>query len=174
MHYLNGDVYTGVFVNDKRQGSNGRLTFSDGSEYVGDFNNDKASGGVHSSFTDTLGNVYTAIRINKDSGYFHNGRLYGMGRIQYVNGDTYEGEMKDGKCNGEGVLKSRNLWNGVTQSYEEGEYKGRFKAGKRHGKGEMVWLDGSRFEGEWDKGERKKGRMQMIDGTVYEGEWKGD
>ena len=81
MHYTNGDVYYGMFVADKRHGSSARLTFADGSEYVGDFSNDEANGGIYSKYTDKEGNIFEAIRINKDSGYFKNGRLYGKGRV---------------------------------------------------------------------------------------------
>ena len=33
--------------------------------------------------------------------------------------------------------------------YEQAQYKGMFRNGKREGFGKMVWQDGSNFEGIW-------------------------
>ena len=58
--------------------------------------------------------------------------------------------------------------------FEQAQYKGNFRQGKRCGKGKMVWQDGSVFEGTWHNDERMKGRMIMNNNCVYIGSFKND
>ena len=65
--------------------------------------------------------------VDYDSGVFNDGVwkedkfLEGNGRMFLVGGKKYEGEIKDGKMNGEGTL-----------TYEDGRYfKGNFSEGKK-------------------------------------------
>jgi hypothetical protein len=49
-------------------------------------------------------------------------------------------------------------------------YEGDLVNGKFHGKGKLVYFDGSVYEGDWDEGEQNgKGKMTYTDGTVHEG-----
>lgn len=57
---------------------------------------------------------------------------------------------------------------------EPAEYKGMWFAGKRQGKGEMSWADGSTFEGIWTADQRVFGIMKMTNGYVYVGNFKRD
>ena len=47
------------------------------------------------------------------------------------------------------------------------EYEGDLNY-SRHGKGTMVMANGDVFEGEWEKGLRKKGKVIKSDGSVIE------
>ena len=93
--YSNGDRFEGDWVNNMRVGK-GSLKFLQGGEYIGQFIDDQADG--HGLYTDEFGNRYESqIHENKkDSGYFLKGRLYGKGEIKFKNGDSYQGEFKDG------------------------------------------------------------------------------
>ena len=65
-------------------------------------------------------------------------------------------------------------FNKYLKCIENAEYEGEWKCNYRHGKGRMVWADGSKFEGEWHMDKRVKGEMQMKDETIYKGEFKDD
>jgi hypothetical protein len=60
-------------------------------------------------YSDKVGNRFESLNINDKNGYFLNGRLYGMGKIQFKNGDKYKGEFKDGRMCGTGTLKYYNI-----------------------------------------------------------------
>ncbi len=47
--------------------------------------------------------------------------------------------------------------------------------GVPHGRGEHVWTDGRRYEGEWMNGKASGyGTYRWPDGQRYEGEWRND
>ena len=54
------------------------------------------------------------------------------------NGDVYEGNFKEGKRSGYGIL---------TQGNEMRCYKGEWLNDVKHGYGEIQWNDGSKFKG---------------------------
>lgn len=87
-------------------------------------------------------------------GNFENDELVGKGKIMYVNGDVYTGDVKDNKASGEGTITYKT--HGVHKL--GGTYKGSFLNGLPNGKGEssMVSKD-----------------LDLSDKTVtYEGNWK--
>lgn len=52
-------------------------------------------------------------------------------------------------------------------------YQGQWKDGKRHGRGDQCWADGSVYQGNWvDDMRCGKGRYIASDGSMYEGEWR--
>ena len=53
--------------------------------------------------------------------------------------------------------------------YEQAEYKGQWKAGKREGYGTITWTDGSQFKGLWKGDMRHEGEMYMQSGNIYIG-----
>mgnify|MGYP000878675882 FL=1 len=59
---------------------------------------------------------------------------------------------------------------------EEGAiYIGQWKNGKKHGRGEQIWPDGTYHKGYWRNGVAKgKGRLIHANGNVYEGDWHTD
>ena len=88
-----------------------------------------------------------------------------VGTLTYSDGSVYEGEIRDGKANGEG-----------TRTYSNGDYyKGEFKDDLfLNGKGIHTWADDGRFyEGEYKDGKANgEGAMTYADGSMYKGEWK--
>ena len=55
-------------------------------------------------------------------------------------------------------------------------YEGEFNENNdRHGKGRVVYIDGTYYEGQWFNGKREGwGEQRYSDGTLYKGEWKND
>ena len=173
--YLNGDVYDGQFVHNKRIGQS-RLRFVDGSEYIGQFINDEAEG--HGIYTDIHGNRYMSIAKDKSlaskenkNGFFLKGRLYGKGELTFKNGDMYVGEFKGTKRHGYGVMKY--IWPISDKDYSNlGEYKGEWKNDVREGAGEMSYLNGSHYKGIWVNDLKSSGELKLLDGTIYNGYFK--
>ncbi len=86
--------------------------------------------------------------------------------IKYSDGSRYEGEVRDGKRQGQGTwirpdgVQYTGHWNNDkpdgqgTITWPDGKkYAGQWSQGKRHGKGTEILPDGSRIEGEWENGE---------------------
>ena len=102
------------------------------------------------------------------SGGCEDGRLAGQGFLEVtVSGQrqvSFEGVMRGGKANGEGVLARRE---------QEGEdrYKGGFAASLFDGFGVLELADGSRYEGGF-KADKPDGYglYQGTDGSLYQGE----
>ncbi len=92
----------------------------------------------------------------------------GYGKARFSRGSTYEGQWKNGAMEGDGVYL-----------YEKGnsgkKYKGEFKKGHFEGEGKFWSVDGSRFVGEWKRGQQVKGTFYYKNGKVRKctGEWKG-
>ena len=61
-----------------------------------------------------------------------------------VCGWRYEGEFREGKRHGQGVME----WRDGTR------YEGEWSEGRRHGQGVYTFPDGKRYEGEWRDSER--------------------
>ena len=93
-------------------------------------------------------------------------RENGIGKLYYDDGDTYEGEFKDGYKHGTGTLTFSNgkIWSGnfyFDMFMGQGEitdpsgwkYKGEVLSGKPHGFGRKSWDDGDFHEGNWLDGE---------------------
>jgi len=75
---------------------------------------------------------------------------------------SYEGELKDRKPEGQGIL----IWP------DGSVYKGFFKDGERSGYGVLIRPDGSRYEGEWKDDEKNgHGEEFLPNGVKYEGEF---
>ena len=71
------------------------------------------------------------------------GEPHGPGRMQYVSGHVYDGNWKDGCCDGMGRF-----------TFPDGqEYEGEWANGKRHGRGKLRLPNGDVMEGEWERGE---------------------
>ena len=72
--------------------------------------------------------------------------------------ERYEGEVRNGKRHGQGIL----TWG------DGARYEGEFREGKRHGQGAFTWGDGSSYEGEFWESERWNGVFTFADGSSYE------
>ena len=121
----NEHVFTGTFVNDKKQG-NGKLKYKSKEDvYIGEFKNNTITG------------VGKYIWKNKDvyEGSFLCGKMHGKGKYKWADGDEYEGEYVDGLKEGIGVFK----WsNGKI-------YSGTFSNGKPNGKG-IFYSDNKKYD----------------------------
>jgi hypothetical protein len=86
-----------------------------------------------------------------------------IGTRTYPSGQTYVGEWKDGKRNGQGTLTFP----------DGGKYVGEWKDNKRNGQGTHSWPDGPTYVGEWkDNMKNGRGTETTPDGAKYVGEWK--
>lgn len=109
-------------------------------------------------------------RIEFDNGDVYEGEMvnglrHGKGKYTWANGDVYEGEYKDGKYHGQGKYTSSKGW----------VYEGQFTDGQITGKGKITYATGAVYEGELLKGNKNGfGRITYTDGLYYEGEWKDD
>ena len=89
---------------------------------------------------------------------------------KYENGDVYEGEIKDGKRNGQG-----------TMTYANGDvYEGTWVDGQRSGEGIYTWADSTEavphfYTGQWEDGKKNgQGTMYFTNGGIYKGEFIDD
>ena len=116
------------------------------------------------------------------------GQFSGWGREIFMNGEVYEGNYKDGKLNGKGIYKYKNILyvgdfdNNIRQG--KGElitkdyyYKGEFNNNKINGYGKINFIysaDGkSEYEGFFKEGIIEgKGIIKWNNGNVYDGEVK--
>ena len=70
-----------------------------------------------------------------------------MGKIEYPNGDVYEGELQNDLPHVKGkIIKSIPEFNRIV------EYNGDFKNDLRHGKGVIIFNDGTKKECEYKEG----------------------
>ena len=84
-------------------------------------------------------------------GQVKDGKPNGLGVIIYPDGDEYVGEWKDDKKHGQGTY----TWS------DGGKYVGKFKDGRKNGQGTTIYPDGSKYIGEWRNGD-------MWNGTGYD------
>jgi len=103
------------------------------------------------------------------SGECLNGLADGQGAVQWTIGgkaaERYDGEMRGGKMNGNGILVFPN---GL-------RYEGAFHDNDFHGHGKLTYSNGDIYEGEFVNDDRSgKGTFTMSDGRRYVGEWKND
>jgi hypothetical protein len=103
-----------------------------------------------------------------------------------VNGDRYEGEVRDGKFNGHGVYTASygDSWEGEWRDGEMRDgrgvhtstlsrYEGEFRGGEPNGRGVQTYDDGERYEGEFRDGRRNgHGVFTWLNGNRYEGEYR--
>ena len=116
------------------------------------------------------------------NGYFHNC----FGTYTFANEDTYTGDWKDGKKNGQGTYTFANgdtysgEWDGDKKNgqgiytFANGDkYIGDWKDGKRNGHGTYTFANGDKYVGDWKSGKRNgQGTSIWNDGAKYVGEWK--
>ena len=90
----------------------------------------------------------------------------GEGRLQFQNGDLYQGEFVGGKMEGKGLL----------QSLKGDVYEGTFKNGFKHGRGKMTYANGvAWYEGEWNYNKIEGDGISVDElGNRYEGRFSGN
>lgn len=90
------------------------------------------------------------------------GQLDGHGRMQWKNGDYYEGEFSAGLFHGKGKLSTK----------VSGVYIGKFVAGVMEGQGELTYTDGARYSGEFrDNQFHGRGKLVFADTATYKGDF---
>ena len=103
----------------------------------------------------------------------------GSHEVDYPERGRYEGEFKDGKPHGQGIMK-----------YANGDvYDGRWAADCKSGKGTMKYANGDVYDGYWMDDRRyfsdtirdmfgckrsDRSIMKYANGDVYDGEWAAD
>lgn len=109
----------------------------------------------------------------------------------FANGDTYQGEFKEGKSHGrgqytwsidnssymgefrEGLKHGKGRWkSGLGAVGSINQYEGDYESDKKHGYGVFMWASGNLYKGEYREDERHGfGEMNWTDGTRYVGDW---
>jgi hypothetical protein len=102
---------------------------------------------------------------NRYEGEWKDDKQEGRGVMRYYDGSKYEGEWRYDDKEGKGIM----IYSGGSK------YEGEWKNDKMEGKGSLIYSDGDKYEGEWKNDKREgKGVMVYSDGSKYEGEWKND
>jgi len=101
--------------------------------------------------------------FSKYEGEIKNGKPNGQGESTFPDGRKYVGEFKNGYWNGQG-----------TETSPDGEkYVGEFKDGERNGQGIETSPDGTKYVGEFKNGfPNGQGTMTLPNGNKYVGKWK--
>ena len=125
--------------------------------------------------------IYTGDKNEK-------GEKHGIGKMEYENGDVYEGHWADDLRHGKGKITFVNKssydgnWSngqingrGVYTYFNGNVYNGLFENGLPMGHGKMTYLNGDVYEGDWKKGQRYgEGKMFYKNGEYFVGHWKKD
>ncbi|XP_014681097.1 PREDICTED: MORN repeat-containing protein 3-like [Priapulus caudatus] len=161
VYAVNGDEYTGEWLNNHKHGKGTEKTQSTGAIYDGDWKWGKRDGFGTYSVPDGEG-----IYIKQYSGGWRNGLKHGYGMFFYGKKVFYEGEWKEGKRSGWGRMV-----------YDDGSiYEGEWQNDLRHGDGMLRLPNENRYEGSW-KADRKNGpgKFYYLDrGQQYNGVWVDD
>ena len=109
-------------------------------------------------------NEVTPDAVTVDGGRYYgplvNGRLHGLGRVEWDDGTRYEGHFANGVISGKGRR----------QDSAGRLLDGEFKAGMLHGKGRLETPEGELYEGDFLDGRfHGEGRYRDPTGTVQEG-----
>lgn len=92
------------------------------------------------------------------------GKPHGTGTMEFNDGTEYDGEWRDSKFEGEGVL---------TINDGESKYTGQFQKGKPHGEGCFVYANGEKYTGSWVNGKMDgTGVYEFMKNEKYDGQWK--
>ncbi len=195
-----GDHYEGEWKNGKFNGK-GTLTYAGGSVYEGEFVDNKKNG--EGIWTKSDGTAVTenwiygkkvetlTLEDGTYTGGVTDGKPDGQGKMEYTNGQVYEGEWKNGVRSGQGRCTwpdggyydgewANDKWNGQGTNYIGGSkdvsfYVGGFVDGERDGHGIYTWPSGDSIETEWVNGVKNgKGTYTWSGGTVAAGEYVDD
>ncbi len=100
------------------------------------------------------------------------GKPHGFGMAKLMNGDTYEGQFKNGLASGKGTYISVGLTDTDPEAYK---YTGNFEAGLFEGHGDIKFKNGFQYIGNFRKGYfHGSGKRRYSNGANCEGEFKND
>ena len=89
----------------------------------------------------------------------------GQGTYTWANGDTYQGEWKNGKMDGQGTHTDADGAN----------YQGEWKNDLKEGQGTYTWANGDTYQGQYKNGlQDGQGTYTFANGDTYHGDWKKD
>ena len=98
----------------------------------------------------------------RDEGEYRDGKMNGRGVLTWVNGARFEGEFRDDMKNGPGVWKSS----------KGDRFEGVYLDDLRTGHGVEIFANGNRFEGEYRGGKSNgRGVYTLASGEVFDGLW---
>jgi serine/threonine protein kinase len=86
-----------------------------------------------------------------------------VGKVAYPNGDSYVGDFKNGKFDGQGKY-----------IYVNGDrYEGGYRNGVSEGQGTYIFANGEKYVGQWLNGKNNgPGTFKQSDGGIYVGNFK--
>ncbi|OWF40993.1 MORN repeat-containing protein 3-like [Mizuhopecten yessoensis] len=169
VYSVNGDQYTGEWLDNKKDGKGTYKWKSNGALFDGDWKKGKRNGFGTYSVPDGKGGYkkeYSGgwkndmrhaygTQFYTDSEYYE-GEWYadkrsGWGRMYFKDGTIYEGEWYDDQRNGQGMIRLTN----------ENRYEGSWRNDKKNGPGKFFYLTtGQVYEGVWNDDIAKCGTMQ--------------
>lgn len=158
--YASGNSYDGYWEQDKQCGQ-GVYTYQDGKTWTGIFKNGEKWTGKGFLY------YYVNGKLNGETyeGELLEGKRHGWGVFHYKDGAVYEGQWKDGQRHGKGTYISASRL----------KYVGQWEDGKQNGQGVFTYQNGSVYEGQVVNGLCEGyGRRQYANGCSYEGQWKKD
>lgn len=114
------------------------------------------------------------------------GKVSGEGRIEFFDGRSFQGTLRDGRKTGDGTYiwadgqKYVGNWvddaqngQGEWSSLSGERYTGNFLSGQRDGQGKMSYANGMTYEGTWRSGlQHGRGKLSFPNGDVYEGDFQ--
>ncbi|NWS13431.1 MORN3 protein, partial [Pachyramphus minor] len=159
VYAVNGDQYTGEWLDNLVHGKGTQIWKSTGAVYSGDWKFGKQDGYGSYSIPDPVTKEYKRVY----TGWWKNGQKTGQGVSFYPNGERYEGEWSDGVRGGWGRMY-----------YLDGSsYEGQWEADQPNGQGMLLLPNGNRYEGAWKDGKKHgPGRYFYVDkGQLLEGTW---
>ena len=108
----------------------------------------------------------TGRKKAKYEGNTKNGKRHGEGKLDYSNGDYYDGTWKDDEfCQGKCRVTYMNC----------ASYEGYIINGERHGEGKLQYANGDVYKGGWDHDMRHgSGKLTCKNGDYKDGEWEKD
>ncbi|NXS92612.1 MORN3 protein, partial [Jacana jacana] len=159
VYAINGDYYTGEWLDNLKHGKGIQVWTRAGAIYSGDWKFGKRDGYGSYSILDPGTKEYKKVYagwwkndkkcghgvtfysgMERYEGEWSSGLRSGWGRMYYQDGSVYEGQWLEDRPGGQGMLRLSN----------ENRYEGGWKDGKKHGPGKFFYLDkGQLFEGIW-------------------------
>ncbi|XP_054613083.1 MORN repeat-containing protein 3 [Dunckerocampus dactyliophorus] len=163
VYSVNGDEYTGEWLNNNKHGRGTQVWKTSGAIYNGEWKCGKRDGyGICSVLV-----ADTKMYAKKYCGEWRSGMKHGHGTYFYDNSAVYEGEWsRDQRCGWGRML------------FNHGDvYEGEWMKDKEHGLGVIRYANGNWYDGSWKEGRKSgHGKFYYSDkGQLYEGLWvKGE
>lgn len=170
--WKSGAKYIGNFEDGKREGY-GYFEFKNGDKYIGNWKNNRREGyGVY--FYDSKG------AFKKYAGEWKGDERIGIGIMVYTDGESQFGVWKENKY--QYKYDSTGCINGDCQDgigvyvWENGSrYEGEYQDGQRHGKGIYYYEKGGKYVGQFKYNRREGfGTYYYTTGNKFQGYWEAE